>query len=50
MLAYCVFGNDEDTTIFAKAVIETILDEDYDWNDKKAVYALFNEKYNSLVG
>ena len=49
-LADCVFGNDEDITIFAKAVIETILDEDYDENDAEAVHDLFNEKYNSLVG
>ena len=49
-LADCVFGNDEDITIFAKAVIETILDEDHDENDRKAIHALFNEKYNSLVG
>ena len=51
-LASAEFKNVEDGTIrasiFTEAVIETILDEDYDENDAEAVHDLFYEKCNSL--
>ena len=52
-LAYVELEDAEDNTIganiFAEAVIETILDLDYDRDDEEAVHDLFNEKFNALV-